>query len=136
MFKIYVIEDCNGLKYVGRTTQNLQRRLSSHKSEKKRNRYRSCMTKLLDLDDCEIKCIDVADSKEESDELEKFWINSIDCVNYYKYDFDHKEWSHNYYQKNKEKRKEYTKKYRKENKEKVNKANREYRAKKKLLGSS
>jgi len=107
MEKIYCIEDINGLKYVGRTKLKLNRRLSKHKSNKKRNL--GCSSEKLDLDKCTISCIDIADSKKEAHELEEFYINSIDCVNHHKYYFDRKEYQKEYDKKNKEKRKEYGK---------------------------
>jgi len=121
MFKIYVIEDCNGLKYVGQTKQNLNARFRSHKSEKKTNKSRSCMSKLLDLDNCQINCIDIADSKEEANVLEKILINSIDCVNINKGNFDRKKAKREWHQKNKDK---------------INEKRREIYHQKKLLGSS
>jgi len=80
MESIYVIVDNNNLKYVGRTTQKLQRRLSKHAAAAS-STNRRCSSSKLNLNDCEIKCIDVADSPEEAHELEQFYINAIDCVN-------------------------------------------------------
>ena len=100
MEKIYLIEDINGLKYVGRTKLTLNMRLRKHKSNKKRGA--NCSSKKLDLNNCEMNCLDIADSPEEAHELEKFYINSIDCVNYHKYNFDQKENKKEYREKNKE----------------------------------
>ena len=128
MERIYLIEDINGLKYVGRTKKKtLNRRLSGHKYNKKING--SCTSHKLDLDKCTITCLDIADSKEEARELEEFYINSIDCVNHLKLSFDLKEHQKEYYQNNKEKIKEYKKEYCKKNKDKRNRKQREYRAK-------
>ena len=92
MFKIYVIEDCNGLKYVGQTKQKLNTRLSGHIRDKYDNNLNyNIRSSLLDLDDCEMRCIDIADSKEEAKELEWFYMNSIDCVNINKGNFNKKE---------------------------------------------
>jgi len=107
MEKIYLIEDINGLKYVGRTKLTLNMRLNKHKSNKKRG---DCSSKKLELDNCTITCLDIADSKKEAHELEKFYINSIECVNHYKYNFDQKENKKEYREKNKDKIKEYDKK--------------------------
>ena len=125
MEQIYLIEDINGLKYVGRTKQTLNTRLGKHKYDKKIN-Y-TCSSKELDLDNCKITCIDIADSRQEARELEDFYINSIDCVNLIKYNYDHKE----YYQKNKDKRKEYQQKYDQRNKDKINERSKKYREKNK-----
>ena len=108
MEKIYLIEDINSLKYVGRTKQTLKERLRKHKVAKKMNRKNA--SKKLDLDKCTITCLDIADSPEEANKLEKFYINSIDCVNHYKYNFDlkkyRKKYSKEYHEKNKDKTKE------------------------------
>lgn len=124
MEKIYLIEDINSLKYVGRTKEKLNRRLSQHKSDKKRNHR--CTSKQLDLENCSIKCIDIADSPEEAHELEWFYINSIDCVNHLRYNFDKKQHMKEYYQKNKEYQREYQKEYRDKNKDKKNKDKKYY----------
>ena len=44
MVKIYCIEDCNGLKYVGSTIQKLNQRLNDHRS------HNECMSRKLNLD--------------------------------------------------------------------------------------
>ena len=112
MEQIYLIEDCNALKYVGRTKKKINYRLNDHKRDKKKGIY--CSSSKLDLENCEITCIDIADSKEEARELEEFYINSIDCVNDIKLNqFDPKEYRENH----KDKQKEYNKKYREKNKE-------------------
>ena len=116
MEKIYLIEDINGLKYVGRTKLTLHIRLNKHKSNKKIGA--NCSSKKLELDNCTITCLDIADSKKEAHELEKFYINSIECVNHYKYNFDQKENKKEYREKNKDKIKEYDKKRYTKNKEK------------------
>jgi len=133
MESIYLIEDINGLKYVGRTKKTLNQRLSDHKYDKKR---KNCSSAKLDLDKCTITCIDIADSPEEAHELEWFYINSIDCVNHRKYNFDKKESEKKKYQKNKdkikqkqkewrEKNKEYDKQYYQKNRDEINRKRRE-----------
>lgn len=52
MVSIYCIEDINDLKYIGSTNQKLNKRLSIHKNDKKRNHY--CSSSKLDLDNCKI----------------------------------------------------------------------------------
>tara|TARA_R110000765_G_C18762736_1_gene589164 strand:- start:152 stop:598 length:447 start_codon:yes stop_codon:yes gene_type:complete len=115
MEKIYLLQDDNGLKYVGRTKQKLNRRFNNHKCDKKRNH--GCSSKKLDLDNCDIICLDIADSKEEAHELEEFYINSIDCVNEQKYNFDHKEYRKEY-MKNYD-HKGYNKEYREKNRDTI-----------------
>ena len=112
MEKIYLIEDINSLKYVGRTKKKLNKRLSGHKYDKKLNK--GCSSEKLDLENCYIKCIDIADSKKEAHELEEFYINSIDCVNQVKFNFDRKEYQKEYNENHKQEKKEYDKKYQKQ----------------------
>jgi len=109
-----MIEDCDGLKYVGSTTRPLNERLSGHKSHKKTGKNIS--SSKLNLDNCIITQLEQC-NLEHKKERERFWINGLDCVNQLKLNFDkeynkeyHKEW----YEKNKEKKKE----YREKNKEK------------------
>ena len=47
MYKIYKIEDCNGLIYIGKTKQSISRRIATHKDDKKRDN--SCSSKQLDF---------------------------------------------------------------------------------------
>lgn len=135
MIKIYKIEDSDGLKYVGQTSQKLSYRLQQHTTQK-----RFYSSSRLDLDDCFITCLDVADSKEEANELEIFYIQSIDCVNELKYqglDIEkRKKYRIDYRENNKDKMKEYDKnnrerrrlweaEYRKKNRDKINQRQKE-----------
>ena len=112
--QIYCIEDCNGIKYIGSTIQELNTRLIEHRSTKKKHK---CSSKKLDLDNCEIKLIETCDISHRF-EREKYWINHIDCVNILRYNFDMLENKKVYYDKNKEKIKEDMKEYYLENKDK------------------
>ena len=148
MERIYCIEDCNNLKYVGRTKQTLNKRLINHRSEKKhRPEKQKCSSSKLDLENCSIKCIDIADSKEEAMELEWFYINSIDCVNHLKGNYDQKEYKKEYDKKNdqknkeyraknKERKREYDKKYREKKKDKIKEYQKKYHEKKKLMNTA
>jgi predicted GIY-YIG superfamily endonuclease len=77
--KIYLIEDCDGLKYIGSTKNKINTRLTEHKYHKKHSNsyYSSCK---LNLDDCSIieleKC-----NEENRKERERYWINNTECVN-------------------------------------------------------
>ena len=93
MVSIYCIEDINDLKYVGSTTQKLNARLNNHKYCIKK---KICCTSIkLNLYNCiiyELEKCDVSNRKE----IEKYWINKIDCVNKLKYNFNQKEYQKDY----------------------------------------
>jgi len=125
-YKIYLIEDWKGLKYVGSTKKTLNERLSVHKSDKKRGKY--CSSSKLNLDDCKIICIDEC-NKEDKKDKEAYWINKIDTVNDLRLNIDYEEYNKEYYKDNKEYYKEHNKEYYKNNKEKYKeyyKKNKEY----------
>ncbi len=112
MVSIYLIEDCNGLKYIGSTTQKLKYRLSQHKQAKKISKY--CSSSKLNLDDCSITELECC-NKENRKEREKYWINKTDSVNVFKFNgLD------------KDKKKEYDKKYREKNKEHIKQYQKQY----------
>ena len=96
---IYLIEDINGLKYVGSTKNKLNNRLSHHKADQKLNRRAT--SKQLDLLNCSIKTIDTTDETNRL-KIEKYWINKIDCVNVRRYDFDRVKYMKQYNIDNKE----------------------------------
>ena len=127
MEQIYLIEDCNGLKYVGKTKLTLRQRFRKHKNGKK---VGDCSSKQLDLENSKISCLDIADSYVEARELEAFYINSIDCVNIVKFnfnfDFNFDEKEHKKY------KKKYNKAYHEKNKDEINRKRREKRAIKKM----
>jgi hypothetical protein len=80
MEKIYLIEDINDLRYVGRTTQKLLRiRLSGHRNDKRRGNF--CSSSKLNLGNCNISLLEECFT-EEAREREMYWINKIDCVNH------------------------------------------------------
>jgi len=111
MVSIYLIEDCDGLKYVGSTISKLNQRLSRHKYSK-RTESVYCSSSKLNLDNCIITQLEQC-NKEDRTERERYWINEIDCVNQYKLNGrdkeKDKEYHNEYYQNNKEKKKEYRK---------------------------
>jgi hypothetical protein len=148
MVNIYCITDCNGLKYVGSTRQTILKRLSNHRNHKNNN-YRYCSSFKLDLDNCEIEVLEECEP-EIRYEREKYYINTIDCVNEIKFTFDMKEYKKKYnkqyneknrekknknaviyqkqfYVKNKDKIKQYQKQYREKNKEKRKEYDKLYR---------
>ena len=129
--QIYIIEDCNQLKYVGSTTCSLKTRLINHKSDKKVGKY--CSSCQLDLDNCEIKLLEECDISHRK-QRESYWINHIDCVNIIKLNFDQKEYERKWYVENKEKQKQKQKEYYEQNKEKVNRLNNKHHNYKKSWG--
>ena len=78
MNRIYEIIDCNGLRYVGKTEQTLQRRFNTHKCEKKSGK--NCSSSKLDLDNCDINLLEVCDDSVKK-EREQYWMDKLDCVN-------------------------------------------------------
>ncbi len=116
MVSIYLIEDLNDLKYIGSTTQRLDKRLSGHRYSKKGG-GRCCSSSKLNLDNCIIIELEQCDL-EQRKERERYWINNTDCVNQIKLNGldkeKYREYKKEWCEKNKEKIKEYNKDYRKE----------------------
>lgn len=115
--KIYLIEDCDGLKYVGSTKYTLNQRLIQHKKSSN-----LCSSNKLNLNDCvitELECCDDSNRKER----EQYYIDAIDCVNILNTVFDKKEWREKNKEKIREYHKEYDKQYREKNKEKIKERN-------------
>ena len=106
MLKIYCIEDCDGLKYIGSTIQPLNERLSKHRWCK------DCMSRELNLDDCKIYTLEECE-EEQRKEREQYWIDNTKCVNKYNTIFNKKEDNKKRYQQNKDNIIEYMKKYNK-----------------------
>jgi len=75
---IYLIEDINDLKYVGKTIQKLKYRHSNHLCDKYRNH--GCSSSKLHLEHSIIYPLEECD-EEDGKEREQYWINKIDCVN-------------------------------------------------------
>jgi len=102
MIKIYFIVDINGLVYIGSTKLQLKDRFNVHKYDKKKDK--GCSSKLLDLDNSIIECIEEC-TEDMKKEREQYYINNIDCVNKNKLNFNSKK-----YEKS-EKRKQYHKEW-------------------------
>jgi hypothetical protein len=144
--KIYRIV-CNktGLQYVGSTTQPLCKRLSYHKKDYKKwlNKQKAFVTsyKIIENSDYDIVLIEnyKCDTKEELHKRERYYIETLECVNKNIPTRTKKEYREAnkeqitekykiFYEENKEKICNQKLKYYTENKEKLNKQNREYRA--------
>ena len=108
MVSIYLLEDCDGLKYVGSTITKLNVRLSGHRSDKKS--AKNCSSSKLNLDNCIIIVLERC-NKAERKERERYYINEIDCVNQMKLNGRDKEKQKEYREKNKEQIKEKKKEY-------------------------
>ena len=107
---IYKITDCTGLCYVGSTKHNVKKRLSNHCYEK-RNGTGYCSSKKLDLDNCDIQVLETC-NPEVRYEREQHYINTIDCVNEFKLNFNRKEYHKEYREKHKDKTAQHEKKRR------------------------
>ena len=118
MVIIYLIEDINGLKYVGSTCKTLKWRLANHRYNKKHAKYSSHQ---LDLDNCEISVIEEC-SDDIRMEREAYHIQHTDCVNQMRYDFDSKAYMREYTKRPEhlEKMRKYCMERRKEHREEIN----------------
>jgi len=86
---IYLIEDINDLKYVGKTKNKLTIRMTGHRANKKNDKR--CSSAKLNLDYCIIYQLEEC-SEDLAKEREQYWINKIDCVNIFKLNFNRKEY--------------------------------------------
>jgi hypothetical protein len=131
-YKIYQIVDKNNEeKYIGSTVKSLHKRLLEHKGDYvlwklgKKN-YISCF-KILEGDNYEIQLLEegICENKKEKLEREKYYINTIDCINIVKNPIRTEEELKQYNQEwrdlNKIKQKNYCIDYYIENKEKLKK---------------
>ena len=109
MVTIYAIEDINDLIYVGSTKQKLYERLSGHRTSKRYNK--SVSSSKLNLDYCIIYELEKCE-KEDRKEKEKYWINKLDCVNTYKFNYEHKRYHLKNNEEHRRKCREYNEKHR------------------------
>ena len=80
IYKIYLIEDKQKLKYVGSTKETLRRRLQRHRNKKNTNDKFKCSSRYLDLENSTITLLEVVD-EDQRNEREEYYINNINCVN-------------------------------------------------------
>lgn len=116
MIRIYCIEDINDLKYIGSTKKPLNKRLSGHRTAKKRGEY--CSSSKLDLEHSVIYEIERC-HEDERKEKECYWINEIDCVNERKLNFNKNENMKEYYQRNKDKRRDKKNEYQRDYQQRI-----------------
>jgi hypothetical protein len=117
-YKIYQIV-CNqtGEIYIGKTTRTLEIRLYYHK------KFLDCTSKqIIERGDYKIEEIDSTFNEEESVKLERFYIETFECVNKLIPGRTNKE----YYEEHKEVKSEYHKKWREEHKEELAEKKKDY----------
>lgn len=77
---IYVIENkINNKKYVGQTTQELKQRLHAHYTEWSNNYLKNAMRKYGE-DNFSITLLDVATTKDELNDKERYWIKRLNTI--------------------------------------------------------
>ena len=103
-YRAYKIVDDENKVYIGMTSQLFNHRLKQHLYDKRYGRN-NCSSAKLNLDNCEISCLEKDISISNKKEREKYWIDSIECVNKRRLDCQcqTKEGRAAYYQKHKEK---------------------------------
>ena len=102
--KIYkVINDINGMIYIGSTTQPLARRMSEHRCRCKKL-INNCYKKWGNIEDCKIYLIEYfkCNFKEELLKRERFYIENTLCINSTIPSRTDKETSLNYYYDNRD----------------------------------
>jgi len=124
-----------GRRYVGKTIQNLKRRLRDHESDFRNRPERCCSRLILERGNYEMYELEKVEDESKLNEREYYYIQHTDCVNHYvgkwlDEDFKKeymKEYSKEYYEANKEVIKEYMKEYREANREDLLERHKEYR---------
>ena len=150
--KIYKLISPSGLIYIGSTCEILSKRLGGHKiaykyyQKHKNKKITSFILFDEDIDNIDIVLIEnyPCNSKDELHARERYYIDSLKCVNKNKPHRTQKEWREEnkeyksqidkeYYEKNKEYFFQKQKKYYEKNKEKIKEYNKEYSEKRKKL---
>lgn len=147
--KIYKLISPSGLIYIGSTCEILSKRLGGHKGDYKyyqKHKNRHFISSFIlfeeDIDNIDIVLIEnyPCNSKDELRARERYYIDSLKCVNKNKpfliqEDFKeyNKKFCKKYYEKNKEYFFQKHKKYYEKNKEKIKEYNKEYREKRKKI---
>ena len=129
--KIYRLVSGSGKQYIGSTTQKLCRRIAEHRGKYKRwkdgkiNFVTSFSLFEEENGNVEIVLIEkfACESKEELHSRERYWIETMDCVNKYIPSRTKKE----YREQNREQILEYQKQYREQNREQILEYKKQYR---------
>jgi hypothetical protein len=138
--KIYkIIDNTNGNIYIGSTCKKLCQRIAQHRKSYKRylegNFNYITSFKILENDDYDIILIEEVncENKEQLRARERYYIESLECVNKKiegrtkkEYDKDNKDKIKKYYVDNKNKIKKYTEEYRQLNKDIINAKQKNY----------
>ncbi len=130
--KIYKLVNTEGtLTYIGSTTQTLAKRKENHHSAYKRWKNGKCRFvssfKIFDNDEdgCQIVLLEAVpcESKIELEKLERFYIETMDCVNKVRPTRTKKE----YFEENKDKIQKQIKQYKIDNMDKIKQQNKQYK---------
>ena len=78
MVKIYCIEDINDLKYIGSTSQTINKRLNNHRFKKRCSG--NTTSNQLNLEYCVVYELEECDEYDRN-ERERYWMEQIPCVN-------------------------------------------------------
>ena len=141
--KIYkIVNSISDKCYIGSTTQPLHKRFHQHKKQSTHNCKKKCSSKILfdeDPDGCEIVLIEKYEcsDKHELHARERYYIESLDCVNKriptrtYKERYEDnkdiiKEQNKAYKDQNKDRIKEQNKAYKDQNKDRIKEQNKAY----------
>jgi hypothetical protein len=134
--KIYKLVSPLGLVYIGSTCEpTLARRKTKHKSDyktwKKGKKGYITSFKLYDEDDDNVDIVLIekypCETKDELHKRERYFIETVECVNKNLPSRSKQECDHAYYENNKEELKQYQKDYRKNNEAKVKERQKKYR---------
>ena len=135
--KIYMIESKEGdMRYYGSTVQTLKRRLTSHKSNKKRyengkKTFYNTSHQILDYDDYEISLVEdfQFNSRKELETRERWYIENNECVNKCIPTRTKKEYQKKYHQEHKQELLQQKKLYREKHKQELSQQMKLYREK-------
>ncbi len=131
--KIYkIVDNTNGNIYVGSTCKTLSNRLAKHRGNYKeylkgQRRYITSF-KIIENGDFDIILLEKvnAKTKDELKAKERYYIDTLDCVNKVIPGRTKQEYDKIYYEQNREKKRQQCKQYREKNKERIRETNKIY----------